>query len=284
MEIKDGLIGYLAGDEPQDISMSLGLLLERISGEAALSRQDQEMMRALLEYVQTQADERATQRIIALLLLVGGSDVASYIAWGLYHYADRPNHQERLVRMLLLLGEEAEETLLEMLRYRDTPAELLAEVVSVLGMMTPDQEVYEYARTIGNPASSIYQVDVAYPERQAIALRALGGLLAGGHLNSSTLQRRQASSLYGSTEHELYSVLLGKPYGPLITRLENEIRAAQYEHGKEKRELTIHMSLLERAKEELEEEYRELEERNLQLEAMNRRLAESIQRLQRPGQ
>ncbi len=280
MEIKDGLIGYLAGDELQDISMSLGLLLERISDEAALSRQDQAMIRALLEHVKTQAEERTAQRIIALLLLVGGSDVASHIAWGLYHYADHPNHRERLVRMFLLLGEEAEETLLEMLRYRATPAELLAEVVSVLGMMTPRQEAYEYARTLGNPASSMYQADMTYPERQAIALRALGGLLAGGHLNSSTLQRRQASSLYGSTEHELYSVLLGKPYGPLITRLENELRAAQYEHEKDRRELTIRMSLLERAKEELEEEYHELEERNLQLEALNRRLAESNQRLQ----
>jgi len=281
MEIKDGLIGYLAGDELQDISMGLGLLLERISEEAALSsRQDQGMIRALLEYVLTQDEEGVAQRISASLLLVGGSDVASHIAWGLYHYADYPNHRERLVRMLLLLGEEAEETLLEMLRYRDTPAELLAEVVSVLGMMTPRQEVFEYARTIGNPGSSMYQAGVTYPERQEIALRALGGLLAGGHLNSSTLQRRQTSSLYGSTEHELYSILLGKPYGPLITRLENELRAAQYAHEKDRRELAIHMSLLERAKEELEEEYRELEERNLQLEAMNRRLVESNQRLQ----
>jgi len=126
----------------------------------------------------------------------------------------------------------------------------------------------------------MYQSNMTYPERQAIALRALGGLLAGGHLDLSTLQSRQTSSLYGSTEHELYSVLLGKPYGPLVTRLENELRSAQYEYEKDRRELTLRMSLVEREKEALEEDYRELEERNQQLEAINRRLVESNQRLQ----
>ena len=280
MEIKDGLIEHLMGDEPQDISMSLGLLLERISNEMLLPRQDQEMIRALLEYVQMHNEERAAQRIIALLLLVGGSDVASHIAWGLYHYHDHPNQQERLARTFLLLGTQAEEILLEMLRYRATPPDLLAEIISVLAMLTPHQEVYEYARTIGTPGSSMYQSNVTHLERHAIALRALGGLLAGGHLDLPTLQNRQTGSLYGSAEHELYSVLLGKLYGPLVTRLENELRSAQYEYEKDRRELTIHMSLIERDKEALEEDYRELEERNQQLEAMNRRLVESNQRLQ----
>jgi HEAT repeat protein len=280
MEIKDGLIEHLMGDEPQDISMSLGLLLERIYNEMLLARQDQEMMRALLEHVQMHNEERAAQRIIALLLLVGGSDVASHIAWGLYHYHDHPNQQERLARTFLLLGAQAEEILLEMLRYRATPPDLLAEIISVLGMLTPHQEVYEYARTIGNPGSSMYQSNVTHLERQAIALRALGGLLAGGHLDLSTLQNRQSGSLYGSAEHELYSVLLGKPYGPLVTRLENELRSAQYEYEKDRRELALRMNLVEREKEALEEDYRELEERNQQLEAMNRRLVESNQRLQ----
>ena len=280
MEIKDGLIEHLMGDEPQDISMSLGLLLERLSAEMLRPRQDQEMIRELLEYVQVHNEKRAAQRIIAVLLLVSGSDVASHIAWGLYHYHDHPGQQELLARTFLLLGAEAEETLLEMLRYRATPPDLLAEVISVLGMLTPHRDVFEYARTLGNPGSSMYQSNVTYPERQAIALRALGGLLAGGHLDLSTLQSRQTSSLYGSTEHELYSVLLGKPYGPLVTRLENELRSAQYEYEKDRRELALRMSLVEREKEALEEDYRDLEERNQQLEAMNRRLVESNQRLQ----
>jgi len=279
VEIKDGLIGHLLADELADISMALGLLLERIADEATLPRTNQEMIQALLEYLQTQSEERATQRIIALLLLVGGSDVANHIAWGLYHYHNQPGHQEQLTQAFLLLGKEAEEVLLEMLRYRAIPPELLAEVVGVLGMMTPHQDVCEYTKAIGYPGLAMYQTSMTYSERQAVALRALGGLLAGGHLNSSTLQNRQASSLYGSPEHELYSVLLGKPYGPQITKLENDLRTAQYEYEKARRQLAIQLTLLHREKEELEEEMRQLEVRNQQLEETNRRLEQMLRGL-----
>jgi HEAT repeat protein len=279
VEIKGGLIGHLLADELADISMALGLLLERIADEATLPRTNQEMIQALLEYLQTQSEERATQRIIALLLLVGGSDVANHIAWGLYHYHNQPGHQEQLTQAFLLLGKEAEEVLLEMLRYRAIPPELLAEVVGVLGMMTPHQDVYEYTKAIGYPGLAMYQTSMTYSERQAVALRALGGLLAGGHLNSSTLQNRQANSLYGSPEHELYSVLLGKPYGPQITKLENDLRTAQYEYEKARRQLAIQLTLMHQEKEELEEEMRRLEVRNQQLEETNQRLQEMLRGL-----
>ena len=252
IEIKDGLIEHLLSDKLESISMALGLLLERIASEAMLPRADQEMIRALLEHVQTQSEERyfATRRIIALLLLVGGSDVANHIAWGLYHYYNQPGHQEQLTQTFLLLGKEAEEVLLEMMHYHATPPELLAEVVGILGMMVPHQDVYEYAKAIGYPGLPMFQTSMTYPERLAVALRALGGLLAGGHLNSSTLQDRQASSLYGSPEHELYSILLGKPYGPLITKLENDLRSAEYEYEKARRQLAIQLTLMQREKEE----------------------------------
>jgi HEAT repeat protein len=276
IEIKDGLIEHLLSDELEDISMALGLLLERIVSEAMLSRTDQEMIRALLEHVQTQNDDHTTRRIIALLLLVGGSDVANHIAWGLYHYHDQPGHQEKLTQAFLLLGNVAEEVLLEMLRYRATPPELLCEVVGVLGMMAPHQEVYEYTKAVGNPGITMYQTSMTYPERQAVALRALGGLLAGGHLDRTTLQTRLAHSLYGSPEHELYSILLGKPYGPLITKLENDLRTAQYEHEKDRRQFVIQLAMMKHEQEQLEEEVRQLEAEKDQLEAANRRLQERL--------
>jgi HEAT repeat protein len=276
IEIKDGLIEHLLSDELEGISMALGLLLERIASEAILPRSDQQMIRALLEHLQTQNDSYATRRIIALLLLVGGSDVANQIAWGLYHYHDRPEHQQQLTQAFLLLGDVAEEVLLEMLHYRSTPPELLGEVVGVLGMMTPHQEVYEYTKAIGNPGIPIYQTNMTYPERQAVALRALGGLLAGGHLDSTTLQTRLAHSLYGSPEHELYSILLGKPYGPLITKLENDLRTAQYEHEKDRRQLVIQLAMMKHEQEQLKEEVHQLEAEKEQLEIANRRLQERL--------
>lgn len=280
VEIKDGLVEHLMGDKLEDISMALGLLLERIADEASLPRANQEMIQALLEHVQTQGEERTTRRIIALLLLVGGSGVASHMAWGLYHYHEHPGHQEQLTQAFLLLGKEAEAVLLEMLRYRTASPQLLAEVVGVLGMMTPHPDVYEYVRGISTAAPSIYQTSMTPAERQAVALRALGGLLVGGHLSSSTLQSRLMSSLYGSAEHELYSVLLGKPYGPAITKLENDLRTAQYEYEKDRRQLVLQLGVLEHQKEVLEEENQQLEAQYQQLEATNRRLIESNQRLQ----
>ena len=166
-----------------------------------------------------------------------------------------------------------------MMHYRATPAELLAEVVGILGMMVPHQDVYEYAKAIGYPGLPMFQTSMTYPERLAVALRALGGLLAGGHLNSSTLQDRQASSLYGSPEHELYSILLGKPYGPLITKLENDLRSAEYEYEKARRQLAIQLTLMQREKEELEEEIRQLEAKNQQLETTIRRLQDMLRQV-----
>jgi hypothetical protein len=163
-----------------------------------------------------------------------------------------------------------------MLHYRATPPELLAEVAGVLGMMASHQDVYEYAKAIGNPGLAMYQTSMTYPERQEVALRALGGLLAGGHLNSSTLQSRLASSLYGSPEHELYSVLLGKPYGPLITKLENDLRTAQYEYEKDRRQLVIQLAMVKHEQEQLAQEVQQLEAEKERLEAINRLLEEKL--------
>ena len=66
------------------------------------------MIPALLEYVQTHADERASLRIMALLLLLGWGTIIDAMTQVLYDY---PNHQERLVQAFLLLGEEAKDAL-----------------------------------------------------------------------------------------------------------------------------------------------------------------------------
>ena len=77
--IKDELVNLLMSDQAQDIIMALTLLLERIHDEAAQPRRDQEMIPALLEYVQTYSGDEASQRIIALLLLLGWETVIGHI-------------------------------------------------------------------------------------------------------------------------------------------------------------------------------------------------------------
>ena len=81
--------------------MALALLIERINDEIIQADRGHEMVPALLEHVQTYSDERASHRIVALLLLLGGNVVIEHLIDVLYNY---PIHQQILVHALLLLG------------------------------------------------------------------------------------------------------------------------------------------------------------------------------------
>src|SRR6266571_683518 len=92
--------------------MALALLIERINDETIQADREHEMVPALLEHVQTHSDERASHRIVALLLLLGGNVVIDHMTDVLYNY---PIHQQILVYAYLLLGDEGIEALLEIL-------------------------------------------------------------------------------------------------------------------------------------------------------------------------
>ncbi len=261
MVIKDELVKLLTSDDSQDITMALTLLLERIHDEAAQPDVDQEMIPALLEYVQTHADERASLRIIALLLLLGWGTIIDAMTQVLYDY---PNHQERLVQAFLLLGEEAGDALVEILRDPDAPPKLHAEVAGVLGMLTQHADVSQYASTIGNyglwAGRSTGRTTLLEPEQLAIALRALGGLLAGGHWNIARLQELRRVSKEGSAERELYDILLGWRYSPRIQALENELKAEREEHEKNLQDFTQQLLLKQVQIREMEMELEQLQE------------------------
>jgi HEAT repeat protein len=231
--IKDELVQLLQSNEPDDISMALALLLERMHDEALQSNGEHEMMPALLEHVQTHSDERASLRIIALLLLLGGPTVIERITQVLYDY---PNHQRLLVYAFLLLGEEGEEMLLEILHDPEASTMLRAEAASLLGILAPNVDIREYARMLGEyglwAGQSVGKTGVLQPDRLAVSLRALGGLLAGGHWNAAELQNLRLRSKERSAERELYDILLGWRYSPQITMLENELQTEQEEHRK----------------------------------------------------
>ncbi len=231
--IKDELVRLLMSNESDDISMALALLLERINDEALLANGQHEMIPALLEHVQTHSDERTNMRIIALLLLLGGSTVVDHITQVLY---DFPNHQHLLVNAFLLLGEEGEEVLLEILHDPEASTTLRAEAAGLLGSLAPNVDIREYARMLGEyglwAGQSVGMAGVLHPERLAISLRALGGLLTGGHWDTTELQNLHLRSKDRSAERELYDILLGWRYSPQITMLENDLQAEQEEHKK----------------------------------------------------
>jgi hypothetical protein len=261
--IKDELVQLLQSDEPDDITMAMTLLLERIHEETLLAHHDREMIPSLLEYVQAHGDERASLRITGLLILLDGHAVIDHVAQVLY---DHPNHHERIFHALLLLGEEAEEVLLEMLHDPDAPAILRAEAASLLGIVAPNVDIREYARMLGEyglwAGQSVGRGGVLHPDWLAISLRALGGLLAGGHWDTIELQNLRLNSKEHSAERELYDVLLGWRYSPHITMLENELQTEQEEHKRNILQLSqqildmqTHMSGLEHQLEQLNVEH-----------------------------
>jgi HEAT repeat protein len=232
--IKDELVELLKSSELDKISMALVLLLERIHDEALQPGSEHEMIPALLEHVQTHSDEQASLRVLALLLLLGANMVLDHMAQVLYDY---PNHQQRLIQAFLLLGEEAEEELLDMLHDPDAPTNLRAEAAGVLGMIGPHKDIREYARMPGEyglwAGRSISRTGLLQPEQLAISLRALGGLLAGGHWDIPELQNLRNRSKEGSAERELYEILLGWRYTPSITLLEHDLETERQEHKQE---------------------------------------------------
>ncbi len=229
--IKDELVQLLKSSDPDDISMALALLIERINDEAIQADSEHEMVPALLEHVQTHSDERVSLRIIALLLLLGGNVVIDHIADVLYNY---PNHQQLLVFAFLLLGDEGVEALLEILYDPDAPTLLRAEAASLLGILAPNVDIREYASMLSEyglwAGRSVGLSDVLHPDRYAISLRALGGLLTGGHWDATELQNLQRHSQEHSAERELYDILLGWRYSPQITMLENDLQHVREEY------------------------------------------------------
>jgi HEAT repeat protein len=246
--IQDELIRLLVGENRHKVEMAMALLVERILIEDEMPLPDQKMIKALLEYVQKSGRENTNLRVIALLLLQRKDVVIRHLLPVLYE-----EHQEWLTQIFLLLGLEGgqlEETLWAILQSQDTatPHQLRQEVAAVMGFLGLD---------VGNYATTLSMYSVLLPQSQQaghktrdfqqfqgleIALRALGGLLAGGRWNVDKLQDLLRKSEEGSPQYELYSILLGKQfsrqieqYAQRIQQLEKELRSRRSEYEKKMR-------------------------------------------------
>ena len=282
--IKDELVQLLKSSDPDDISMALALLIERINDEIIQAGSEHEMVPSLLERVQTHSDERASLRIIALLLLLGGNVVIDHMTDVLYNY---PNHQKLLVYAFLLLGDEGVEALLEILYDPDTPTLLRAEAASLLGIRAPNVDIRENARMLGEyglwAGQSVGVSGVLHPDRLAISLHALGGLLTGGHWDATELQNLRLHSQEHSAERELYDILLGWRYSPQITMLEHDLQLEREEHkqnvvkfSQEILDLHVKISNLEEQLEQIHQEHgfqgEELDQANKKIEELQHSL------------
>src|SRR5205823_10080042 len=217
----EALVDLLASDRPEDIAMAQALLLERIHDEVSMPQANQEMIPALLEYVQIHDRDTASLRILALLFLLGGDIVVKHLVQLLYDY---PDHHEQLAYAFLFLGEEAKIALTDILNDPHAPAKIRAEAVSMLGLLGPYKDVYEYAQSLSSYGLTPNRTGVLNSEQLAISLRALGSLLPRGDWDILTLQNLRRITPEGSAQSELYHVLLGWRYEPEIIRLKNELQ------------------------------------------------------------
>lgn len=253
--VKDELVELLSSDRPGDISMALSLLLERIHDEAMQPGNEHEMIPVLLEYIQTRGDERASQRLLSLLLLIGGRTIVDFITQVLYDY---PHHQQRLLHALLLLGEDAEETLLEILHDSNAPTLLRAEAAGILGLLSAHPDVREYAKMLPEyglwAGQSQGLHSVLHPDQLNIALRALGGMLVSGSWNAVELEQLRLQSQPDSPEHELYAILLGWRYHPYIHMLESQLEQEREDHRQRVMTLGQEIFSLRTERAELEEQ------------------------------
>ncbi|HEV2661190.1 MAG TPA: hypothetical protein VGU68_11345, partial [Ktedonobacteraceae bacterium] len=228
--IKDELVALLISNRPEDIAMAVSLLLDRIDDESQQFYADRIMVPELISYVQTHGVEETNLRVIALLLLLGEHAIADHLVQSL---EENTQHRQQLTYMPLLLGAETQEALLAVFNDPDAPSELRAELGALLGMMVASTEVVEAAQSLSAYGLSANSQDVLFPEQMAIALRALGGLLAGGHWNADTLHKLREDSKEGSATHELYSVLLGWRYEPQLRKFATELQAQKDTYKKE---------------------------------------------------
>jgi hypothetical protein len=249
--IRNALVELLASERPEDIAMAQALLVERIHDEASLPHANQEMIPALLEYVQIHDRERVSLRIIALLLLLGGDPVVEHLVDVLYNQAE---HHEQLAHAFLFLGEEAKKALRDILNDPHAPTRLRAEAVSILGLLEPNNDVYEYAQSMSRYGLTPNRTSVLNPDQLSIALHALGSLLASGDWDVPTLQNMRRLSPEGSAQSELFHVLLGWRYEPELARMQDELQRMREAHRNEILSLTARIVQNQGRIHELEED------------------------------
>jgi HEAT repeat protein len=276
--VKDELITRLTNDKTEDIGMAVSLLLERVHDEAVQHYADQSMLQVLVEYVQTHGVEETNLRVISLLLLLGDHGILDQLVQALDEYSQ---HRRQLIHALLLLGEQAQETLLNIFQMAGTSPELRAEIAAILGMTSAPEIVAAYAQSLSQYGLGSDRSNILSPEELSIALHSLGGLLAGGIWNIYTLQELHQSSPEGSPGHELFSVLLGKRYEPQIAKLRGDLQSERESNKQAVKALTERIFLDQQRIQEMEQELEQIQREHGSRGDELQRATQTIQELRR---
>jgi HEAT repeat protein len=253
--IKDELVTLLVSDNRDDTAMAISLLLERVYEE---SGQDKHVMvPRLIEYIQSHHMDMTNLRIIALLLLLGEQAFFDDLLDSLVA-TSQP--RKELLYIFLFLSNKRYKSILDTFEDPDTASGLRVELAAILGLLKASRVITDYAQHVSAYGLVKNPKQVVAPEKLAISLRALGGLLASGQWNIRRLLEMRDQCANDDPERELFNVLLGWRYKPLIARLEDEMEVQREAFKKKTSLLTDKMMEEKRRARGLEDDLEKLKE------------------------
>ncbi len=254
--IKDELIALLLSQKNDDTAMAVSLLLERLHDESTRDYADHVMVPELIEYVQTHTNEEMNLRIMALLFLLGEADIADHLIQALDEHPQPV--QRQLTYSLLLLGTKTQELLFDVFQDAQTAKELRFDVAALLGMTTSSDLIADYAQNISKFGMSASRTSQLFSDELSIALRALGGLLAGGQWHPRKLQEMRDERNPGDASYELFNELLGWRYEPQIAKLQRDLDEQRDTFKKEILALTVRAATEEKRANALDDELEQI--------------------------
>jgi hypothetical protein len=188
------------------------------------------MVPELLAFVQSHRMGKMNLRIIALLLLLGEQAFFDHLLDAL---AKNSQPDRQFLYILLLLSDRSQKVLQDAFEDPDTAQSLRTELAAILGLLRAPKNITDYAQRMSLYGLVKNYQQIVQPEKLAISLRALGGLLASGQWNTRRLVEMRDKSADDDPARELFNVLLGWRYEPLIAQIEEDMEV-QRENFKKK--------------------------------------------------
>jgi hypothetical protein len=170
--------------------------------------------------------------------------------------------RKQLLYLFLFLSEKKHKIIFDTFEDPDTVSGLRIELAAILGLLKAPRVIAEYARRVSAFGLVKNSKHIASPEKLAISLRALGGLLASGQWDIRRLLEMRDRCADDDPAHELYSILLGWRYEPIIAQVEDEMEAQRETFKKQMFLLTEKMMEEQRHAKGLEEDLETLKEKH----------------------
>lgn len=296
-DIRKRLIDLLTSRSIQEVQIAVVLLLKRLEDELSTHPvSDRQMLPELLQHLQAYQKGDETMRIVTLLMLLPKTYVLPLLHGYLAHASS--SSLLWLTPLFLFLGmqgDEARNTLSDVLNSPRVSAELYAQIIGIMGMLKEDELIKHRAVSINQPSQTVGGTTSS--AQKTIARHALGGLLLNKSWDDKRLRQLQGKQKEETYEHELYSLLLGESYIPRIQKARDELRRAQEQAKQLEQELAqthlllqtrnLELSLANDTKQQLQDlstkranKITELEREKAALDSQNNQLAHNIRMLE----